>query len=201
MEKLYGGPPGGGMTGEIVGVDEAQHFNVRDHIKTYDKPQGGEGGLDSAVPAGPRPVMKVRVEHPPMFDAINAEFRVVGKPILFAWGDTLYNPAGIVISQPLLEHEAFHGWRQLDMGVENWWEMYLVNPAFRLEEEILAHAVEYRSVLAAKGNNRKARRGALIQIAKKLSAPLYGRLITEKAARRVLSEAAAILEATDAPNR
>lgn len=136
--------------------------------------------------------MRVISERPPMFDEIDARFRIAGKPIIFAWGDVIYNPAGIAIPPHLMAHEEFHGWRQTQWtSIEQWWKDYIDNDAFRLEEEILAHQVEYRTLLRV-SSNRRARRGYLKQTAKRLAAPLYGRMITLAKARKVLLEAAAI---------
>jgi hypothetical protein len=130
--------------------------------------------------------MRVIVDRPPMFDEINDRFNVAGKSVLFAWGDAIYNPMGVIIPPCLMDHEAVHGQRQIEMGVENWWRSYISSRAFRLEEEIPAHQAEYQSLLK-ENSNRNARRGALKQVAKRLSAPLYGRLISSASARKVLA--------------
>ena len=125
-----------------------------------------------------------------MFDEINAKFHVAGKPVIFSWGDVIYNPGRIIIPPHLLVHEAMHRERQIKWGVDQWWKDYIDSAAFRLEEEILAHQVEYRALLRASGNNRRARRGYLKQVAKRLAGPLYGGMITSAKARKVLLEAA-----------
>jgi hypothetical protein len=83
---------------------------------------------------------------PPLFDEIDAVFGVRGKPILFAWGDKIFNPAGVTIPQELIAHEAVHGKRQGD--VVGWWRRYLVDPEFRLAEELPAHVAEFKSICA-----------------------------------------------------
>ena len=135
-------------------------------------------------------MQRVVFDHPPMFDEINAKFHVAGKPVIFSWGDLIYNPERITIPPHLMVHEAMHGERQTKHGVEQWWRDYIDSKAFRLDEEILAHQVEYRALLRANGSNRQARRGYLKQVAKRLSGPLYGGMITSARARKVLREAA-----------
>jgi len=135
--------------------------------------------------------MNIIHERPPNFDAlVAAGFPIVNKPILFAWGDIIYNPGKVIVPLPLQLHEAMHGERQLahSEGIEGWWQQYVYDDAFRLEEEVLAHQVEYRSWYGGCGN-RHQRRNALKAVAKKLSAPLYGRMISPHKARLILREA------------
>ncbi len=124
-----------------------------------------------------------------MFKEINARFHVHGRQVIFSWGDTIYNPSRIRIPQHLMVHEAMHAERQIRWGIEQWWRDYIDSAAFRLEEEILAHQVEYRALLRA-SNNRQARRGYLKQVAKRLAGPLYGGMISAAKAKKVLLEAA-----------
>ncbi len=128
---------------------------------------------------------------PPMFAEINARFHVRGKPVIFSWGDMIYNPTRITIPPQLMVHEAMHGERQEQHGVEDWWRDYIDSPAFRLEEEILAHQVEYR-YLMRESANRRARRSGLKQVAKRLAGPLYGGMISPAKAQKLLLDVAVI---------
>ena len=134
-------------------------------------------------------MQRVVFDRPPMFAEIDAKFHVAGKPVIFSWGDLIYNPERITIPPHLLVHEAMHGWRQRKWGIEQWWRDYIDSPASRLEEEILAHRAEYAALLRV-NSNRHARRGHLKQVAKRLAAPLYGGMISAVKARKVLREAA-----------
>lgn len=134
-------------------------------------------------------MMRVVFERPPMFDEINERFRIAGKPVIFSWGDVIYNPLRIDVPPHLIVHEEMHGWRQTELGVEQWWQNYIDDGAFRLEEEILAHQAEYRELLRRRPN-RQGRRWALKMTSKRLAAPLYGKMITLSKAREVLLEAA-----------
>lgn len=131
---------------------------------------------------------------PPNFAEIDA--------VIFAWGATIYNPAGIKIDAPLRAHEAVHGERQREYGgPAMWWRRYLAEPAFRLDEEIPAHQAEYRcfcSTLRALRvgeepsvlPDRASRRITLHHIAARLASDLYGRLIRYDDARRLIKAAA-----------
>jgi hypothetical protein len=136
-------------------------------------------------------MMKVKVARPPMWDEIDAAFHVAGKAVIFAWGDTIFNPMGGPISPALMAHEAVHGKRQGPF-VEDWWHDYIVSPEFRLAEEIPAHQAEYREFcrLNTQGNARNSRRLYLHHVASRLASPLYGRLVTYDAARKLIKEGA-----------
>ena len=129
--------------------------------------------------------MRIVFDRPPMFAEINAKFHIAGKPVIFSWGGLIYNPERITIPPHLMVHEAMHGQRQSRLGIERWWRDYIDSPAFRLEEEVLAHQVEYAALLRV-NSNRHARRSYLKQVAKRLAGPLYGGMITTAKARGLL---------------
>ena len=127
--------------------------------------------------------MRIVKEYPPMINEIDAAFNVRGKSIIYAWGNTIFNPAGFDISPSLIAHEEVHGRRQRG-DVRGWWLKYINDPAFRLEEEIHAHRAEYQHI--AKDGNRPQRRRGLKLIAMRLSSKLYGRMLTLKEAKEIL---------------
>jgi hypothetical protein len=133
--------------------------------------------------------MIIRVAYPPLIEKIDEVFHVKGRPILYAWEQFIYNPAGVPVSRPLVSHEATHGIRQIEYGgAEKWWERYLLDSAFVLEEEIIAHKMEWEAVKAIY-KDRNIRAVQLQKIARKLSSPLYGGgkpLLTFTEARKIL---------------
>jgi hypothetical protein len=126
---------------------------------------------------------RVVVAKPPVYDACVEKFGadvIVGKPIIWSWGDVIYNPTDIHISHELFAHEAVHGERQLDQ-VEKWWELYLKDPQFRYDEEMHAHRAEWRAVLRRSAGKNV---GAVLEaIAGRLASPLYGKVISLDGAR------------------
>lgn len=128
--------------------------------------------------------MRVVCDHPPIFDEINAAFDLRGKKVIFAWGATIFNPNGAVVSPDLVAHEKIHCMRQGN-DIEGWWRRYIDEARFRLDEEIPAHCAEYQHLY--ENGNRQQRRQALKIVSKKLAAPLYGRLIKPNEARKILS--------------
>lgn len=141
--------------------------------------------------------MRIVHEFPPLYAEMQAAFPGMRgiKPI-FAWGDVIYNPHRIAITPQLEVHESVHAERQLKFRlpehtdaaiaeletradfqhwrVEAWWRRYMADPAFRLMEELLAHAAEYRAYIDSPTCNRHIRRAALKAIAQRMASPLYG---------------------------
>lgn len=125
-------------------------------------------------------------ERPPVWDRCIEVFgraQLEDKPVVFAWGMTIYNPTGAQLPRTLIAHEHTHGERQLAAGdVEAWWERYLTDPLFRLDEEIYAHHAEYQAFKRRHGHRPRD----LNMIAERLSSPLYGRLVTLEQAKHAI---------------
>lgn len=122
-------------------------------------------------------------ERPPNFDKILAAFPGASAPgVIFAYGGFIYAPGDVGVSLELRAHERVHLLRQ---GYEQdaWWDRYIAEPQFRLEEEILAHRAEYREFARRHGNPTRCAI-ALQDIAAKLASPLYGALVTLADARK-----------------
>jgi hypothetical protein len=144
--------------------------------------------------------MRVVFAEPPLIDEIDRAFNVRGKPVIFCWGDIIYNPQQVTITRELAAHEAVHCRRQLgvlepgtepaELAIRAWWGRYIRDPNFRLLEEIPAHVEEFLSLCeqhAPRWPNRRAmRRTFAAAIAKRLSSPLYGGLISFAEAKRSL---------------
>ncbi|MGY4295389.1 hypothetical protein ACVWXN_003484 [Bradyrhizobium sp. i1.4.4] len=141
--------------------------------------------------------MKIVKAFPPNFGAINAAFNVRGKPVIFCYGDRIYNPAGVVVGADLVAHESVHSKRQeaYTGGVTAWWDRYIADAEFRLAEEIPAHQAEFAYWCQRKDADqpvrgfRSFRDLHLSQIAHRLSGALYGGLIGLSEARHLLQGA------------
>lgn len=130
--------------------------------------------------------MEVKFEYPPMWQEINDVFHVEGQPVIYAWDDIIYNPMKIVIPQELIDHEGVHSVRQ-EGKPEEWWKEYLVDPEFRLAEEIPAHQAEYVS-FCNRNKDRNKRAQFLFTIAQRLSGPLYKNLISHPKAMKAIKQ-------------
>lgn len=132
--------------------------------------------------------MKIVKALPPNFQAIKAVFPMAIKPtVIFAYGDIIYNPSGKAIPPEIIAHEEVHGKRQLEMGVELWWERYLTDKQFRYDEELLAHREEYKQHCKLY-TSRAHRRSGLILIARRLCSPLYGSVVNMEKAKLDLTK-------------
>lgn len=125
----------------------------------------------------------IKIEWPPNIERISEVFPAVGyavaaagtssqQGILFAYGEDIYNPAGIRISYALMRHEYRHCARQWQANPEAWWEKYLTDDEFRYEEELIAHVDEYLAQ-AKNTKDRNARARLEMSTAARLVAPLY----------------------------
>jgi hypothetical protein len=119
--------------------------------------------------------MNVLNERPPVYDRAAEVFPLKGDEI-FAYGDTIYNPSGGYLPEWTIAHEKVHQTQQgLDPAA--WWDRYLVDEEFRLDQELEAHRVEYLTYCKIT-KDRELRAKALRAMAKRLSGPMYGKLMT-----------------------
>jgi len=127
--------------------------------------------------------MKIVNERPPIYDECAKVFPLTGNEI-FCWGDTIYSPGGGKITRALVAHEATHS-EQQGTEIQKWWDSYLADPIFRLEQEIAAHVMEYRK-FRDYTFSRKLRDEYLNGVASRLCSPLYGNLIPQKDAVKII---------------
>jgi hypothetical protein len=130
---------------------------------------------------------KIVLDYPPNYNQLKVVFPIVGQPIIFSWGDRIYNPNKVFIPAELIAHEGVHGDRQgVDEAcIQAWWDKYIEDTKFRLYEEILAHKAEFEALTRRHSNKRAAN---LLKIATKLAAPLYESLVSIEEAKQVLLE-------------
>lgn len=87
--------------------------------------------------------MKNENSYPPNFLKIQATLNPQ-KGAVYAYGDTIYNPDNITLYEDLVKHEEVHKAQQEKLGnIEVWWDEYLTNPKFRLEQELEAYNKQY----------------------------------------------------------
>jgi hypothetical protein len=130
--------------------------------------------------------MKIELKCPPNFETIKKVFPYAEKAgILFAYGNTIFNPSGVTIPIYLVAHECTHALQQRQIGgPEEWWRRYLEDEEFVISQELDAHRIEYREFCQT--HNRAERHRALRTIALKLSGPLYNHGIKKKLAQKLL---------------
>jgi hypothetical protein len=116
--------------------------------------------------------LKIVRDFPPNILEIDAHFHCIGDSVLYAYGDTIYNPKGIHVPNFLLAHETIHMMRQMTTTPEAWWTKYIEDEEYRYAEELAAHRVEF-AVLSQQIADRNARAKLLMLTAARLTAPLY----------------------------
>lgn len=155
--------------------------------------------------------MKIIRSHPPNISEIEAAFPGVSKTptILYTYGDSVFTTGMGEIPTWIMEHERVHSQRQYELGLtyqvgrgfpdhlgnneiynlgaESWWNRYINDSEFRLEEELLAHRVELE-VFSRFYPDRNARRAYLKSIAKRLSSGMYGRMISFEKAKKLIKQ-------------
>lgn len=121
---------------------------------------------------------------PPNYaDIINVFPDAVRSGVIFTYGDTVYVKGKPELPEQLKVHEGVHVQQQKAVGVQPWWDRYLVDRAFRFEQELVAHRAEYRRLRSIDPN---LGRRHLDFIAKRLSSPLYGGVCTFREARKAI---------------
>lgn len=127
--------------------------------------------------------MKIEKATPPNYAMIA---RVFGGSAIenacFTYGDTCYNPKGGELSPDLIAHEEQHVKQQENPAA--WWDQYLVDVRFRLEQEVEAYQAQYR--YAVDHYDRGTRRRLLLRISKDLSGPLYGKIVDRETAQKLI---------------
>ena len=130
--------------------------------------------------------MKIIEYYPPNYEAICEAIPSVRdkKDVVFTYGDTIYNPYGGEIQDHLDLHESTHERQQGAIGVEEWWNKYLSDKKFRLEQEIEAYHIQYQFVFKEYG--RAVATNFLREIANDLSGGMYGNVLDRKQARKAI---------------
>lgn len=139
--------------------------------------------------------MKISQEKPPCYDAANELFKLeeLNMGTIFTYGDTLYNPSNVVLTQDLLVHEEIHSHQQEnnDTVAKLWWQRYVTDPAFRVEQEAAAYGAQW-VYLCRQSRDRNKRAQILHTLAGQFASPMYGRTVTHTTAMRLIREHAKI---------
>lgn len=124
--------------------------------------------------------MKIVEAFPPNYEKLKEVFKV-DKDVLFAYGDTIYNPFKFDLSKrpDLIAHEEVHE-RQQGNDVEGWWKKYIEDPKFRAEQEIEAYGLQVKFIRQMAGPEFAAK--AIQLYSKSLAGPIYGGAISEESA-------------------
>lgn len=126
--------------------------------------------------------MEVKYKHhkPEIFEECAKRFGVNWDTVVITYGNTVYSK--FEISPDLKAHESIHVGQQTTMGPKEWWDKYLIDAQFRLDQELPA----YKAQLAyAKENYPRAQRRMLERHIYKSMARDYGEMVTEEEAKQL----------------
>lgn len=132
--------------------------------------------------------MEVIYDKPPIYDKVAAAFNIKDdSTVIFTYGNKLFVPGGrrLVLDKPLMRHEETHARQQKITGIEEWWERFLVDPAFRLSQELEAYREQYRAMASLPLGTVV---GYLEHICADLSGEMYGNMLTADEAKAVITE-------------
>ena len=134
--------------------------------------------------------MLIKFEKPP--HNLYQRIREAGMPFneeatIFTYGDTVYNPKRLPIPEHLQMHEQTHS-KQQGSNPMNWWERYLFDPYFRIEQEAEAYGQQYRFI-CRNAKDRNVRNRILMDLAVMLASPMYGSVVTTTPAMKMIKDA------------
>jgi|ERR1035437_1511970 hypothetical protein len=134
--------------------------------------------------------MQIKYTTPPNWDKIVAKFNVKETDHnYYTYGDCIYIPSRIQVTQDILRHEMTHAEQQNhDENVANiWWQNYIHDPEFRLDQEVEAYGNQYYFLCQNnKDRNKQAR--ILHEFASVLAGPLYNNCVEYQEAYRRIKE-------------
>ena len=121
-----------------------------------------------------------------IFEKCQKKWGISFDNVIFAVGDTIHtkNPIG----EDLLTHEKVHLRQQSQYvgGWQSWWDRYLIDDKFRLEQEIEAYTAQYNYVKTTIKDRNKLNKYLVINIVKPLSGTMYGNMISERDAIMII---------------
>lgn len=131
--------------------------------------------------------MKISTEKPPIYDRAEKAFGtgLWDKGTIFTYGDTVHVKKG-GMSLDLHAHEQVHIDRQAVYpgGASAWWDRYLTDKKFRLDEEVEAYRAQ-AAYIRGHMVNRVKRQQAIAWI-HSCMADMYGDMITLKEAQQLV---------------
>ncbi len=132
--------------------------------------------------------MRVSNSKPAIFERIKERFPDVTdeswkRGVIMTYGDTAY--CSKKLGRDEIVHEEVHFEQQKKWTPAVWWEKYLSDDAFRLEQELEAYKRQFR-FMDKNYNNKEWIAMAKTFHIKALCSPQYGSVISEAEARKAL---------------
>lgn len=130
--------------------------------------------------------MKILEENPPnnLRETIASFGMLPHNGVIYTYGDTIYNPSGIDLPDHLITHEETHCGQQ-GTDPDAWWDRYLQDQYFRIEQETAAYARQFAKI-CTRVRDRNQRNRILLDLSRILAGPVYGNVISKDAAFRAI---------------
>ena len=132
--------------------------------------------------------MQIKNEKPPIYDKILQAGMQPSDNVIYAYGNVIYNPSGKNITPDLIVHEKTHC-RQQGNDPNDWWDRYLDDGIFRIQQEVEAYANQYNFICKIQKDKNK-RNKILRNMAIILSSITYGSIIGSSAAYKMIKNKA-----------
>ncbi len=148
-------------------------------------------------------LMPIIVDLPPNFTLIKTALPLASNMHTYSYDGKIYNPSGAELGADRQYHELVHWEQQQACGnADKWWYEYLIDPDFRLAQEIEAYGRQYAfakerienaQASVAKGKRLAAGKNNLLKFIKEdmsraLSGQEYGNLIGYSAAESAIQK-------------
>jgi hypothetical protein len=127
-------------------------------------------------------------ERPPIYDALRrAGMNFNEKYTIFTYGDAIYNPAGLTLLAETIAHEEHHmkQQREIEGGPDAWWDRFIRDAMWRIQQEAQAYKVQYDFVCKSK-KSTTGRLHKLVAYAGILGGSAYGNVVTPQAALKII---------------
>jgi len=125
---------------------------------------------------------------PEIYNRLDKEFGISKNDgIIITYGQTVY--CKYDLPEHLKTHEKTHIIQQRHMGVEEWWNIYIANKSFRLNQELEAYRNQVKYLKEhTEEMTRNERKGWFKKIATDLSGHIYGNMISYDEAYKAIME-------------
>lgn len=117
----------------------------------------------------------------PYLERYKAQFSINEDEVAFPYKGVIYTNLK-ELPDELINHERVHFIQQEEIGADVWVERYLTDPNFRAKVEIEAYLIQIKPFK----NNKDLYDMMRAQVAKMLSSPMYGCVLTYKEAYGLL---------------
>ena len=120
--------------------------------------------------------IKIINENPPFLLKLITAGMNPQRDTIFPYNPVIYNPSGLDIPADIMIHEAVHI-KQQGKNPQAWWDRYILDKGFRLQQELEANQEQYKFICKIK-KDRNERARALVAIARNMAGAVYGNMIT-----------------------